>query len=259
MIIKNVVKVMNFHSLLRVDSARKKAEKYFNSEKELTKMIANIIYNRNLILDKKVLIPNKKKPVLDIYIGNDYGFCGNFNSSINDDIKQNPQSYKILIGKKIYNHDDKILLKINKDEFFSNFGQIENIILNSILDLSYSKINIIYNHYYSINSFEFMRKTVFPIEFEEKEADDYIEDFIVETDINSMINNLVSLFICYEKKIAKTKSWAAEKVMRQKKTRESLKKIDEIKIEKLRYIRKTRKYKSFQKIIENYRRGGIAI
>ena len=26
--IKNVVKVMNFHSLLRVDKARKKAEKY---------------------------------------------------------------------------------------------------------------------------------------------------------------------------------------------------------------------------------------
>ena len=33
--IRNVVKVMNFHSLLRVDSARRNAEKYFEYEKEL--------------------------------------------------------------------------------------------------------------------------------------------------------------------------------------------------------------------------------
>ena len=33
--IKNVVKVMNFHSLLRVDKARKEAEKYKNVVKKL--------------------------------------------------------------------------------------------------------------------------------------------------------------------------------------------------------------------------------
>ena len=33
--IESVVKVMNFHALLRVDSSRKKAEKFFEYEKEL--------------------------------------------------------------------------------------------------------------------------------------------------------------------------------------------------------------------------------
>lgn len=33
--IKNVVKVMNFHSLLKVDNARKTAEKYFGYEKRI--------------------------------------------------------------------------------------------------------------------------------------------------------------------------------------------------------------------------------
>ena len=66
--IKSVVKVMNFHSLLRVDSYRKKAEKYFAYEKELTDFVDNILNNRNLIMDKKLLKLNKNKRPLNIYI-----------------------------------------------------------------------------------------------------------------------------------------------------------------------------------------------
>ena len=66
--IKSVVKVMNFHSLLIVDSSRKKAEKYFVYEKELTDFVDNILNNRNLIMDKKLLKLNKNKRPLNIYI-----------------------------------------------------------------------------------------------------------------------------------------------------------------------------------------------
>ena len=85
--LKNVVKVMNFHSLVRVDKARNTAESFFMSEVALTEMINKIIYNKNLILDKKKLIPNPNKEKLNIYIGNDYGFCGNFNSTIREQIR----------------------------------------------------------------------------------------------------------------------------------------------------------------------------
>ena len=46
--VKSVVKIMNFHSLLRVNSARKKAERLNEYEKELYNMIDTIINNRNL-------------------------------------------------------------------------------------------------------------------------------------------------------------------------------------------------------------------
>ena len=69
--IKNVVKVMNFHSLLRVDKARKEAEKYRNVGNEITNIIARIIYNKNMILDKNVLLPAKDNPKLNIYLAND--------------------------------------------------------------------------------------------------------------------------------------------------------------------------------------------
>ena len=74
--IKNVVKVMNFHALLNVDKSRKKAEKYKNVGVEITRILSRIFYNKNLVLDKKVLTPDRDKPKLNIYIANDYGFCG---------------------------------------------------------------------------------------------------------------------------------------------------------------------------------------
>ena len=85
--IKNVVKVMNFHALLNVDKSRKKAEKYKNVGVEITRILSRIFYNKNLVLDKKVLTPDRDKPKLNIYIANDYGFCGNFNSSVSRQIR----------------------------------------------------------------------------------------------------------------------------------------------------------------------------
>ena len=91
--IKNVVKVMNFHSLLRVDKARKEAEQYRDVGEKITNIISRIVYNKNMVLDKNVLKPDPSKPKLNIYIANDYGFCGNFNSLISRQIKQDKDSY----------------------------------------------------------------------------------------------------------------------------------------------------------------------
>ena len=82
--IENIIKVMNFHSLLRVDFARKNAEKYFEYEKELNNFADNILNNRNLILDKKMLKFDSSKKPLHIYIANDLGFCGSFNTNVNE-------------------------------------------------------------------------------------------------------------------------------------------------------------------------------
>jgi len=45
MSVRNVVKVMNFHALLRVNDARKRVEKAFNYERELKYVIATIVNN----------------------------------------------------------------------------------------------------------------------------------------------------------------------------------------------------------------------
>ena len=56
MSIRNIVKVMNFHALIRVDNAKRKADKYRMMQKQLQQMMASILYNRNLILDHTVFV-----------------------------------------------------------------------------------------------------------------------------------------------------------------------------------------------------------
>ena len=163
--IKNVVKVMNFHSLLRVDASKREAESYRNVGDEITKIIKTIVYNKNLVLDKKVIMPNPNNNKLNIYIANDYGFCGNFNAAVGRQIRKDTDCYKIIIGKKITYNDDKVLLKMDKDDFFKRFIEIEECVENAVNSMNYSQINVYYNHYYSLTSFEFVKIQLFPVEF----------------------------------------------------------------------------------------------
>lgn len=250
--IKNVVKVMNFHSLLRVDKARKKAEKYLSVGNEITKILSEIIYNKNIVLDKQILIPDKSKPILDIYVANDYGYCGDFNSSVRREILKNENNYKIIIGKKIVYKDDKTVLKIEKDLFNDEFLKIQHYIEKSLLDMSYREINIYYNHYYTSTTFEFKKVNVFPIEF----SGEYYEgtDFVAETDLKKMLKSLLSFYICYQLKMCECISEAAENLNRNQITKLALDKIEEKEeIEKNNELREKNEIACF-KNVENYKK-----
>lgn len=250
--IKNVVKVMNFHSLLRVDKARKRAENYLQVGKEITEILSSILYNKNLVLDKQVLVPDKDMPILDIYIANDYGYCGDFNSSVRREILKNPNNDKIIIGKKIVYKDNKTVLKIEKDDFEKRFIEIQHYIERSLIDMSYSEINIYYNHYYSSTTFGFKRVKAFPVEF----AGEYYEgnDFIAETDLQKMLKSLVSFYICYQLKMCECISEAAENLNRNQITRMALDRIEEQEIEERNaYLRKRNEKACFENV-ENFKK-----
>ena len=253
--IRNVVKVMNFHSLLRVDSSRRRAEKYFEYEKEITDFADNILNNRNLILDKKILRLNKEYKPLNVYIGNDLGFCGNFNTNVNDLANNDSKIDKIIIGKKIISNKENVILSMTKDEYPSKIGEIEDILYDAILNAKYSEINIIYNHYYNISRIELRKKKILPIEKikeEDQEKKRHLEDFAIEGDLNSILRNIIVLYLSYEIKIATENSFASENIMRQTITKESLKKLDEIEEENARKERKIIKNKNFKKVLENF-------
>ena len=250
--IKNVVKVMNFHSLLRVDKARKRAENYLQVGNEITTILSEILYNKNLVLDKQALVPDKDMPVLDIYIANDYGYCGDFNSSVRREIMKNPNNDKIIIGKKIVYKDNKTVLKIEKDDFEKRFLEIQHYIEKSLLDMSYSEINIYYNHYYSSTTFGFKRVKVFPIEF----SGEYYEgnDFVAETDLQKMLKSLVSFYICYQLKMCECISEAAENLNRNQITRMALDRIEEQEIEDRNAMLRKRNEKACFENVENFKK-----
>ncbi len=252
--IKNIVKVMNFHSLIRVDKAKKQASKYFEFEKDITKLLYIVANNRNLKLDKKMLVENPEGIIINIYLGNDLGFCGSFNSQVYSSVKKDKDSYKIIIGRKIYaaaNKDDKILFKCEKEEFLDKLNEIEQIIKEYVLEKKVKEINIVYNHYVSVSQIIYDKKKIFPVVELDEELDDKLLkiDFITETNVDDLISSLIVQYICYNIKILECNSYASENVMRERITRESIKKIDEIETEKEIMKRIEEKEKNFKRQI----------
>ena len=121
---------------------------------------------------------------------------------------------------------DKTLLKIDKTDFFEKFLDIEKCVDVAINSQNYSQINVYYNHYYSLTSFEFVKIQLFPVEFKGEYYDG--EDFITETDIQKVLASLMTFYICYQLKMCECISEAAENLERNQITRLALDKIEEI-------------------------------
>lgn len=250
--IKIIVKVMNFHSLIRVDVARKMAEKYLQLEKEASDIIDMIMNNRNFIMDKKLWEVDQSKPALNIYFGSDYGFCGNINYQVNQLLEGDSESDKILIGKKIRQNSNNIIMKIAREDFIGQYAQIEQILEKSIRGREHSEINLIYNHFNNTSSIEIRKKKIFPFPMTEGGKGKYKEDYYVEGDANTILVNLVTSYLNYEVKIADVNSFASENIMRQNSTTESLKKIEEREQEAFTELRKLKNQKEFAKVIDTY-------
>lgn len=249
--VKPIVKVMNFHSLIRVDKARKKAEKYLKLEKEASDIIDLIANNRNFQLDKKLWSVDKTKPALNIYIGSDFGFCGNINFTVNQYIEKETDVDKIIIGRKLRQSVPNVLLSIPREDFYTDYDKVHELLEKTITDKEHSEINLIYNHFYNTSKIEITKKKVFPFDIEVGNKV-YTEDFFVEGDANRILYNLLTSYVNYEVKIAEVNSYASENIYRQNSTSESLKKIDEIEAEELTLMRKEKVAKEFEKVIDNY-------
>lgn len=246
---------MNFHSLLRVDRSRKQSVKYTAMEQTLVEMIDNIVNNRNIILDYQTLRVKEDKPALNIYIGSDMGFCNNLNSQVNRYKEEcGEKDCKIVIGRKIRgNTRDKVLLYQSREEYDKDNSRVMELLAEGIRQMKYSKINIIYNHYYNSTTVQIMNKQVFPLEKVQKsEAGAYREDFTIEGDIDRLLIDLMVLYVQYSMEIAAAASFAAENISRQNVTTESLRRIDEREAEQKIQERKDVKTKEFAKVLDNF-------
>lgn len=250
--IKNVVKVMNFHSLLRVDKAKRKADNYKVLEEEILSFMNKVLNNKNLNLDKRLITSKPDSKIVNFYIGNDLGFCGNFNSSVKHVAEEDKGVIKIVVGEKIFMNKDDVALNIAKEDFYNDFKKIEDIIKPLLINRRIKEINAIFNRYYNVNNIKLEKKKLFPLEFDDSKN---TEDFVIETDASSMFEDLLLFYIECELQIIEYNSWAAENIMRQNLTSESLKKIDEIEEEKQKQVRKEKKYQAFKKQMANYRKG----
>jgi len=260
MSVKNIVKVMNFHALLRVNEARRRVAQAYDYEKEL-RYIINIIVNNRIFKQEKISLqmPVGKKE-LNIYLASDLGFCASFNADVLGELrKDDKDNDKIIIGKKIFTNSVKnVLLSMSKEEFQENSNPVEDILIKKLLKKEYSRVNIIYIHYYNLSKQKLLKRTILPFDYFNEGIDDEqlkniraIDDFVVEGDLEFIIWNLIVIYLGIEMKIAEAWSYASENVQRQLFTSESLKKIEEKEEEQAIMERKIRKNEEFKLIIEN--------
>lgn len=255
MALKNVVQVMNFHALLRVDRSRKEAKKYSQMEEMVLDMLDNILNNRNILLDVTALKMDPSKPELRIYIGSDMGFCGNLNNIVRKQAKENgPGSVNVIIGKKLRGlQDADTILYMTREEFNQDHSNLISLLKNGLRLKDYSAVRMIYNHYRNATQVDFMDRVIFPMPKGMLDSGrKYNEDYIAEGDLQQLLVELTELYLEYELEICANVSVAAENINRQNITTDSLKKIDE-RDEEFRILKnRARKDKEFAKVLDNY-------
>lgn len=250
--VKNVVKVMNFHALVRVDASKRRAVKYQMLDQELLDMLDQIMNNRNLVLDKSILKPDPSRPSLTFYIGSDFGFCSNYNSMINNAIKEDP-GMKVLVGKKLRGTGGDVLKRYLRDEFEEGLWEVEELLRSAVVDGAYSSIHVVYHRYINTTESRFEKVQLYPVDVPRKqEKGFYKEDFIIEGDLSNMLQELLLTYIVYELELASISGYATENIMRQNTTQESLDKIAEREEEALMASRRERREEEFKKVIESY-------
>ena len=250
--VKAVVKVMNFHALLRVENSGRQALMYSTMEDELSSMMQILQSNRNLRLDKTIRLPDPGLPVLRIYLGSDLGFCGSVNTSVSTVLQHDMAGEKIVIGKRL-RRPAEVSLYLTQEEYQQNFEKVRAYLERAVRERCWSAVEIVYNHYYNVSCVKQEIKRIYPLaaEPEEPAANEW-DDFEINGDARRMLEDMTISCLIYEVRIASASAYASENIMRQNATSESLKKLDEMEAETARVERKEKNQKSFQKTIDSF-------
>ena len=155
-------------------------------------------------------------------------------------------------AKKYYEEDNPEITDYEYDMMMKELKKIEKTIDEAIRNSSYSEINLYYNHYNSSTSFEFKKLNLFPLKFEGEYYSN--KDFVIETDITSMIYSLLTFYIMYQLRMCECISRAAENTIRNQITREAIDKIEQIEEEQSNELRKEKKTILINKTVDNYKK-----
>lgn len=251
--VKAVVKVMNFHALLRVESSGRQALMYGAMEEELSAMMRILQSNRNLRLDKRIRLPDESLPVLRIYLGSDLGFCGSVNTSVSSMLRHDAGVEKIVIGRKL-RRPAEVSLYLSQEEYSGNFGKVREYLERAVRERCWSAVELVYNHYYNVSSVKQENRRIYPLAVHqaEMELSNEWDDFEIEGDAQRLLEDMTISCLVYELRIAAASAYASENIMRQNATSESLKKLDEIEAEAARVQRKEKNQASFRKTIDSF-------
>ena len=132
--VRNIVKVMNFHALLRVTDARDRVNDAFRYERELKYIISSIVNNRIFKQEHVSLDIDDEGVELNIYLGSDLGFCANFNSDVMYFLKTDDAENDKIIIENLYKSLNNDMHVIVDEILGENIGYSDDIDEDSIIN-----------------------------------------------------------------------------------------------------------------------------
>jgi F0F1-type ATP synthase gamma subunit len=138
---------------------------------------------------------------------------------------------------------------------------VRDYFIRAVRERPWSSVEIIYNHYNNIGSVKLERRAIYPVntdDFGETEDEGAKADYIIESNITGLLEEMMVAYLFYEFRIAATSAYASENTLRQSATQESIKKLDEREEEELRVERREKNDEAFRKTIEGYTRINIS-
>lgn len=200
----NIKKALNISVLENIKTSNNDSKKYENNLNEILDVIKELLFNKNLYVNTNAFKPEITKPKLNIYIAYDNSLLGPFNDVINNMIKEDVDSYKIIIGSNIESENTNSILKIKKEEFSKRINEIAKIIETGIKKLSYSEINLNYIHYTAYNKFTSKKIKLFPFAFNTESTEGCT--YSIKGNLEDIIKGLMTFYIVEEIKYAEHNS-----------------------------------------------------
>ena len=162
-------------------------------------------------------------------------------------------SGKVRMGKMLQQTRDLRVFPMTQEEYRENFGVLRTHLERAVRQRPWSAVELVYNHYYNVTSVKQEIKRIYPLAEPEEVVDAHAwDDFEIEGDAQELLEDMMISCLIYEVRIAAASAYAAENIMRQNATSESLKKLDEMESEATRVERKKKNQAAFRKTIDSF-------
>jgi F0F1-type ATP synthase gamma subunit len=169
-----------------------------------------------------------------------------------DAVAEDAAAEKILVGKKLSKGAPGTLLAVDREALGKEYGKITEILEDALVNQRYSAINVAYNRSDGSGGIELWRRRLYPIELTSDAKDHYTDDFSVEGGAEELLFALCATHAGYGLMAAAAESSAAESMLRQNTTAESLKRLDEREAEERVLAAKVREQASFRRVLDSH-------
>ena len=200
---KKITKAMELVSTVKLKKFRRLMENNERYSDEIARLIQSLFAR---LKDEEIVYTKEQKADKDLYviIHSNFGLCAGYNNNLFNFVKENvdkKNSVLYLIGTKsqnIYKNEgyetNEELLHIADQVSATHIMKLGRILDTEFIQGHYRSVHLVYTHY--VNSLKFVPcdLTLFPL-VNEKQEEDFRYPPIFDTDVKTLIEELVPVYI----------------------------------------------------------------